>query len=164
MPEASRPSRIIYRSLASSDRLAGVSDGAWRLFVLLLLYQDDEGRVPWSSPTMVRSIIVGTPWTREQADGYCEELARIGAVVRDDAFLVIRRGKELNGAPKSGDARWRAPRRYAVSEGVSAPLSQSVRRREGELPTPDQDEPAELKPLIAAARRITVHKTRTEEW
>ena len=115
MPDASRPWRMIHRSITTSERLGAVSDSAWRLHQLLLISQDDFGCFPWIH-AMVRSLIAGASWTPTQANEFLRELVTVQAVSNTDSLLTIWRGEELNGAPKSGDELWQKPRRY-VTQG-----------------------------------------------
>ena len=116
--------RRIYRSITSSDRLAKVSDSAWRLYVLLLVNQDDQGSIPWTR-TMVRTLIAGSTWTEEQAATWAKELMIRDLVKADGDMLTIRRGAELNGPPKSGSQSYKTPRLYPPS--TEAILPQEVR-------------------------------------
>jgi len=141
MPDQSRPFRRLHRSITSSERLSSVSDGAWRLAILLLANQDDDGCYPWT-PSMIRSLIAGTQWTIEDAESYCKELVRTQYVqnnylVRTQSVLSdgtenripclrIWRGAELNGVPKSGSTAWREPRRYAVDGSTYSVSTQPV--------------------------------------
>ena len=103
--------RKVHRSITSSDRLANVSDSAWRLYVLFLVNQDDRGAYPWTKP-LIRTLIAGTSWTEEQAAAYAEELRSCGLVEPDGDMLIIRRGSELNGPPTNGPPGYRIPRLY----------------------------------------------------
>ena len=125
MPEIARPSRVIHRSITTSERLAAVSDSAWRLYVLLLVNQDDEGRYPWS-PFMVRALVVGTQWSVQDAERFKDELVRTQLVLSKDSVLTVRRGAELNGVPKSGTPSWQTPRIYATDGGTYSVRTEDV--------------------------------------
>ena len=56
--------RPLHRGIITSDKLAGVSDPAFRLFTYLIAAQDDAGMYPWSQTTR-RVLTAGPPVTDE---------------------------------------------------------------------------------------------------
>ncbi len=87
--------------MVSSEKLAGASYEARWLWVLLVASQDDAGAFPWF-PLRVRSLTVGTDWPLSKAASLRDELVRAGLARMDGPMLVLYRGAELNGVPKSG--------------------------------------------------------------
>jgi len=90
--------RKLHSSIIASERLGGLSDAAFRLFVLLVVAQDDEGKYPWT-PTKVRSLCVGTDWDSYGSDTVLSELSQSGVAVLRDGFVYLTNGPELNGTP-----------------------------------------------------------------
>ena len=90
--------RKLHSSIIASERLGGLSDAAFRLFVLLVVAQDDEGKYPWT-PTKVRSLCVGTNWDSYGSDTVLSELSQSGVAVLRDGFVYLTNGPELNGTP-----------------------------------------------------------------
>ena len=147
MPDASRPWRMIHRSITTSERLGKVSDSAFRLFTLLFVNQDDDGCYPWT-PNHVRALISGTPWTLDQADQLYDELAAVQLVRPPRAdyippaypMLTIYRGAELNGHAKSGTRNWLKVRRYAPDGSTVSQKAQLVPRKSHRLSVAQEDQ------------------------
>lgn len=90
--------RKIHKGILESDRLASVSDAAFRLYVYLLVLQDDAGEYPWTRPWR-RRLTQGCGWSEQTIDRLGRELVEHGLVTLDEDHLVIDRGAEMNGRP-----------------------------------------------------------------
>ena len=90
--------RKLESSVVTSERLSKVSDSAKWLFALLVVAQDDEGKYPWT-PTMVRSLTVGTSWDSQCCDSLLSELRESGVTTWREGFVSLTNGAEKNGTP-----------------------------------------------------------------
>jgi hypothetical protein len=96
--------RKLYASIIASERLGGMTDAAFRLFVLLVVAQDDEGKYPWT-PTKIRSLCVGTNWDSYGSNTALSELSESGVAVLRDGFVYLTNGAALNGTP-TNSRKW----------------------------------------------------------
>ncbi len=101
------PWRKVHSVIIGSDKLSRVSDSAFRLYVYLLVAQDDDGTYPWTRISR-KALTVGTTWTDDQADAFAQELVTGGLLhVTDgqlhvtDARLHVVNGPRFNGHDKS---------------------------------------------------------------
>lgn len=106
-----RAKRLLYECICYSERLSKCSLPSRWLWTLLWAKQDDQGCFPWI-PTMVRNLVATTDWDEKTATKYLEELERVGLVRREEVWVTLYKGAELNGPPTSGSAGHRRPRYY----------------------------------------------------
>jgi hypothetical protein len=150
------PWRKLHSDWLSSSRLRKLSDGAFRLWVMLLTTQDDDGYFELEDAKLAQLVAGTTTWNSERCKTLIEELIEVGLVVRDGNFIVLYRGNEFNGMlrptrPSSGfyyrsnELRNQSISQLAVSDGqlpVSGGLEErredsdknEIQRREDEIP------------------------------
>ena len=99
--------RKIYSAIIGSDKLSRVSDSAFRLYVYLLVAQDDAGNYPWTRVSR-KALTVGTSWTDKQANTFAQELVSAGLLHvtegqlhATDVLLQVVNGPKYNGRDKS---------------------------------------------------------------
>jgi hypothetical protein len=81
----------------SSSRLRKISNGAFRLWVMLLTAQDDDGYFELEDAKLAQLVAGTTTWNSERCKAFIDELEEAGLVVRDGNFIVLYRGSEFNG-------------------------------------------------------------------
>tara|TARA_Y100000034_G_scaffold124035_1_gene171647 strand:+ start:630 stop:1454 length:825 start_codon:yes stop_codon:yes gene_type:complete len=109
--------RKLYSSIVNSEQVAQLSDGAFVLFTLLIVAQDDKGLYPWE-PTKIKSLVVGRRgWTVGRAEKHKDELLAAGLCRIDAAFLVLIKGEKKNGTPRND----RRPLFYNTGDPLSEP-------------------------------------------
>lgn len=96
--------RKLYSSVIASERLGGISDKAFRLFALLVVAQDDEGKYPWT-PTKVKALCIGTNWDSRGSDSALSELRERGVAQLRQGYVFLTNGAELNGTP-ANSKKW----------------------------------------------------------
>ena len=139
------PWRKLNTEWLSSSRLRKVSDQAFRLWVMLLTAQDDDGYFELEDAKLAQLVAGTTTWNSERCKALLEELVEEGLVVRDGNFIVLYRGSEFNGMlrsdrPSSGfyyrsdGLRTQSITQLAVSDGqVPASGGLEERKKRGEL-------------------------------
>lgn len=122
--------RKTHSSILESERFAELSNGAACLFFMLLVAQDDSGYYPWEN-AKVKRLIVGRPWTVDEATEFAEEIieARM-ATWEENGGIVLRRGIELNGLPRKDVTPELYPRQRDVNVYVAEPQRDVLPRAE----------------------------------
>lgn len=91
--------RKIHRGIIDSEKIARVSDSAFRLFTLLIVAQDDDGKYPWT-PTKLRALTIAAQWDDKFINDMGRDLAAADLITCDDlGFVHIVGGVEKNGLP-----------------------------------------------------------------
>ena len=89
--------RKLWKNISISDKVAALSYEARWLYVLLVLYQDDNGNCQYSRSKM-KSIVAGsTEWSTNDIQRFLTELEGQILIVVNDTYISIIGGKEKNG-------------------------------------------------------------------
>ena len=95
--------RPLHRGIITSDKLGVVGDAAFRLFMYLLVAQDDDGNYPWTRIKR-NTLTVGTGWSDTEAVALADELVAAGLCEIDGEMLQIVNGAEMQGK-RRGDVK-----------------------------------------------------------
>ena len=147
--------RKLHSNIVASEKLGGISDAAFRLFTLLVVAQDDEGKYPWSA-TKIRSLTIGTSWNAKATEAALNQLRDSGVAELKDGFVYLAKGMAHNGVPhnskqqpfvyeaepveQSIDSSESVPRRYRV--GTDAVPTLRVEESRGEERREEESESA----------------------
>jgi len=91
------PWRKLNNQWLSSSRLRNVSDGAFRLWVMLITAQDDDGYFELEDAKLAQLVAGTTTWNSERCMALLDELIDVGLASRDGNFIALYRGSEFNG-------------------------------------------------------------------
>lgn len=94
------PWRKLRSSIIDSDKASRISDSAFRLYIYLIVAQDDEGNYPWT-PMHRRRLTIGATWTDDQVDELVSQLVTEGLLHVSDGRLHVINGPKFNGWQKS---------------------------------------------------------------
>jgi DnaD/phage-associated family protein len=91
------PWRKIRIEWLSSSRLRKVSDSAFRMWLMLITAQDDDGYFELEDAKLAQLVAGTSTWNSERCKALIEELVEVGLIIRDGNFIVLYRGSEFNG-------------------------------------------------------------------
>ncbi len=91
------PWRKIRIEWLSSSRLRKVSDSAFRMWLMLITAQDDDGYFELEDAKLAQLVAGTSTWNSERCKTLIEELVEVGLIIRDGNFIVLYRGSEFNG-------------------------------------------------------------------
>jgi hypothetical protein len=85
--------RMLHQEIITSDKLGGTGDAAFRLFMYLVVAQDDDGNYPWT-PIKRKALVIGTSWDDAKTVQLGDELVNAGVCKISSGVLSIVDGAE----------------------------------------------------------------------
>jgi hypothetical protein len=84
---------MLHQGIITSDKLGGTGDAAFRLFMYLVVAQDDDGNYPWT-PIKRKALVIGTSWDDAKTVQLGNELVSSGVCEISAEMLSIVDGAE----------------------------------------------------------------------
>ena len=162
--------RPLHRGIITSDKLGSVDDAAFRLFMYLVVAQDDDGKYPWTR--IKRSaLVIGAGWDDNRTMKLGNDLVAAGLCEISDGMAQIVNGAEMQGKHRPDvksflydrhETATLTPRARHVNDSGTLHNSTGHNSREQNTAAPGASAPAWLDRL--AKHPVVAATAADQEW